>query len=173
MGFFDTLKSVYNTVSDALIDPEYFKSQFEQRPSDYLAGIYMNTGTSNLDKIKREIIEEILDSRRSTVDWDCKFNLNQNYVFDRIYSKYSKEELTIEYQNLKSTFPRNEYSRKLRTTKLIVLEKKLGITKNNSVINKKTFNILKLLFSFNNIFNSYNTWYFIDLFYCLFNKKSF
>lgn len=146
MVFFETLKSAYNTVSDAIADPEYYKSIFEQRYSDDLATTYKNTGTSNRDRIKREVIEEILDSRRSMVDWDCKFNLNQNYVFDRIYSKYSKEELTIEYQNLKSTFPRNEYSRKVRTTKLIVLEKKLGITKNYNNSNKKEFNILKLLF---------------------------
>lgn len=142
MGFFDTLKSLHNTISDFVTDPESLKSKFEQESSDRLTTMYNSTGALNFDRVKREVIEEILDSRRDGFKYQNR--LNNEHVFKQIYSRFSQDELNSEYEYLKTNYTRVRFSMNIKQTKLRVLEEKLGIRKNNR--NKKKFNILKFLF---------------------------
>ncbi|MEI0796978.1 hypothetical protein R4Q14_01430 [Brachyspira intermedia] len=144
MGFFDNLKSLHNMISDNFTDPESLKSKFEQESSDYLTTMYSSTGALNFDRVKREVIEEILDSRRDGFRYQNQ--LNNERVFKQIYSKFSEDELNSEYEYLKKNYTRVRFSMNIKRTKLRVLEEKLGITKNYNDSNKKGFNILKLLF---------------------------
>ena len=77
MGFFDILKYLYNTVSDAIADPEYFKYIFEERYSGTLVMMYNRTSGTNRDRMKRELIEKILGSRKDSFNYQMQLNKDQ------------------------------------------------------------------------------------------------
>ena len=108
-------------ISDAVTDPESLKSKFEQESSDRLMTMYNSTGGLNFDRVKREVIEEILDSRMDGFKYQDL--LNKEHIFKKIYSRFSEDELNSEYEYLKTNYTRVRFSMNIKTTKLKVLEK--------------------------------------------------
>ena len=75
----------------------------------------------NFDRVKREVIEEILDSRMDGFKYQDL--LNKEHIFKKIYSRFSEDELNSEYEYLKTNYTRVRFSMNIKTTKLKVLEK--------------------------------------------------